>query len=133
VDVGSILQIPLNDQGFEDFLAWIFTKVRSGYYLQWKHQFGPSAGQLALPGQFIHNPVWKILWRLKIPSKIKNLYLESSSWHSTFKCILANRHIGDSGACPICNQGAEDVLHLLFTCPMAVEFMEVVRPGWYYQ
>jgi hypothetical protein len=62
VDVGRILQIPLNDQGFEDFLAWGFTKhgrytVRSGYYLQWKHQFGPSAGQLALPGQSIHNPV----------------------------------------------------------------------------
>jgi hypothetical protein len=42
VDVGHILQILQNDQGFEDFLAWGFTKhgrdkVCSRYYLQWKH------------------------------------------------------------------------------------------------
>jgi hypothetical protein len=34
------------------------------------------AGQLALPGQSIHNPVWKILWGLKIPSKVKKLFGE---------------------------------------------------------
>jgi hypothetical protein len=81
VNVGRILQIPLNDQGFEDFLAWGFTKhgrytVCLGYYLQWKNQFGPSAGQLALPGQSIHNPIRKILWRLKIPSKVNILFGE---------------------------------------------------------
>jgi hypothetical protein len=39
VDKQRILQIPLNNQGFEDFIAWGHTKhgmyiVRSGYYLQ---------------------------------------------------------------------------------------------------
>jgi hypothetical protein len=55
VDVGRILQIPVNSQGFDDFIAWRFTKhgrytVRSGYHLQWRHQFGPRANHLALPG-----------------------------------------------------------------------------------
>jgi hypothetical protein len=54
MDAEQILQIPLNSQGFEDFIAWGFSKngkytVRSGYHLQWSHQFGPSAGQLAPP------------------------------------------------------------------------------------
>ena len=48
VDVHRILQIPLNINGFDDFVAWNQTRhgqytVRSGYYLQWKHQFGPRA------------------------------------------------------------------------------------------
>jgi hypothetical protein len=48
VDVGRVLQIPLNNRGFDDFIAWGFTKhgkysVRSAYYLQWKHEFGPRA------------------------------------------------------------------------------------------
>ena len=46
VDVNRILSIPLNSQGFEDFIAWSGTKhgkytVRSGYYMQWRHQFVP--------------------------------------------------------------------------------------------
>jgi hypothetical protein len=54
------------------------------------------------------------------------------------KCILANRHVGDSGSCPLCNQGAEDVLHLLFRCPLARDLWEmlglddlVLRQVWF--
>jgi hypothetical protein len=76
VDVERILQIPINHQGFEDFIAWGETKhgrymVKSGYYLQWKHQFGTSFSQLALPGGSATNLTWKVLWKLKIPSKVK--------------------------------------------------------------
>jgi hypothetical protein len=37
------------------------------------------------------------------------------------RCILTNRHIGDSGACPICSLYTEDAKHLLFMCPWAKE------------
>jgi hypothetical protein len=42
VDVNRILHIPLHSRGFDDFVAWGFTKngkytVRSGYHLQWRH------------------------------------------------------------------------------------------------
>jgi hypothetical protein len=76
VDVQRILEIPLNNQGFDDFIAWHYNKngkysVRSGYHLQWKHAFGSRAGQLALPGSSATNPVSKVLWQLKIPSTCK--------------------------------------------------------------
>jgi hypothetical protein len=76
VDVQHILEIPLNKQGFDDFIAWHYNKngkysVRSGYHLQWKHAFGSRAGQLALPGSSATNPVSKVLWQLKIPSTCK--------------------------------------------------------------
>jgi hypothetical protein len=76
VDVERILEIPINHQGFDDFLSWNQIShgrytVHSRYHLQWKHHFGASAGQLALPSGSANNPVWKILWSLKLPSKVK--------------------------------------------------------------
>ena len=124
MDVNRILQIPLNNQSFSDFIAWSGTShgrysVRSGYHMQWRHQFGSRADQLALPGSSANNPVWKILWKLKIPSKVKIFIWRALHGITPLKCILINRHIGTSGECPICHQGAEDVCHLLFVCPTA--------------
>jgi hypothetical protein len=78
VDTGRILQIPINNQGFDDFVAWSLTSdgqflVRSAYHAQWRHQFGGSASQLALPGRSAINPVWKIAWKLKYLAKSKYL------------------------------------------------------------
>jgi ribonuclease HI len=124
VDVNRILQIPLNNQGFEDFIAWGFTNhgrytVRSGYHIQWRHLFGARASQLALPGVSALNPVWKNVWRLKVQSKIKIFLWRALHGILPLKAILANRHVGTSGQCPICNQAAEDIKHLLFQCETA--------------
>jgi hypothetical protein len=59
---------------------------------------------LALPSGSANNPVWKILWCLKLPSKVKIFIWHSLHGIVPLKCILANRHIGTSGACPICSQ-----------------------------
>jgi hypothetical protein len=40
------------------------------------------------------------------------------------KAILANRHVGTEGGCPICNNAAEDTLHMIFKCPMAKDLRE---------
>jgi hypothetical protein len=125
IDVTRILQIPIGTHGFEDFISWHFTKhglytVRSGYHLQWRHHFGPSTGQLAIPGASALNPVWKTLWQLKILAKVKVFIWRALHGIVPLKAILANRHIGTSGSCPMCNSDAEDVRHLLFTCPVAV-------------
>jgi hypothetical protein len=95
--------------------------VRSGYYLQWRHQFGPPSNMLALPGGSGMNPVWKIAWKMNAPSKVKKITLQALHGIIPLKCILVNRHIGDTCGCLICNQGLEDVSRLLFTCPAARE------------
>jgi hypothetical protein len=110
VDMYRIMQIPLHNRGFDDFIAWSYTKrgrytVRSGYHLQWRHQFGASAGQLALPGSSALNPVWKILWQLKILSKVKIFIWRALHGILPLKSILANRHVGNNGGCPICQVG----------------------------
>ena len=124
IDVSRILQIPINTHGFDDFISWHYTKhgrytVWSGYHLQWNSQFGPSGGQLAAPDGSATNPVWKVIWKLKAQSKVKNFIWRTLHGILPLKCILANRHIGTTGQCPICNQGPEDIMHLLFTCHTA--------------
>jgi hypothetical protein len=64
IDVQCILEIPLNNHGFEGFIVWHYNKngrysVRSGYHLQWNHAFGGRAGQLALPSSSATNPAYK--------------------------------------------------------------------------
>jgi hypothetical protein len=129
VDASRILKIPINNQGFEDFVAWNLTShgrftVRSAYHAQWRHQIGASAGQLALPGRSAINLVWKIAWKLKVPSKVKIFIWRALHGILPLKCILCNRHIGTSGECPMCRLHAEDILHLLFHCEPAKNIWE---------
>jgi hypothetical protein len=74
------------------------------------------AGQLALPWSSATNPVWKIVWKLKILSKVKKIVWCALHGILPLKSILINRHIGDSNECPLCQLDAEDILHLLFKC-----------------
>jgi hypothetical protein len=122
INVERILQIPLNNHGFGDFIAWHYTKhgrytVKSGYYIQWRHQFGATGSQLAHPSVSALNPVWKTIWKMKLPGKIKFFVWQALHGLMPLKSILVNRHIGHSGQCPICSLAAEDVSHLLFLCP----------------
>jgi ribonuclease HI len=124
IDVQRILQIPLTPDR-EDFVAWHFNKiglftVRSAYYRQWDYQFGRHDRNQNI-AQSASNPVWNKLWSLEIPSKIKIF-----GWrvlHGMIPCrgVLANRHIGNQGGCPICMGGCEDIKHMLFTCARAEE------------
>ena len=77
VDVERILRIPLSTQLTEDFVAWHKTRtysfsVRSTYYTEWEHQFGARIRRVEV-GPSKSNPVWEILWKLQVPSKIKIL------------------------------------------------------------
>jgi hypothetical protein len=129
VDVGRILQIPLSPQGFTDFIGWALTKqgfytVRSAYHAQWKFQFRGVASGLSLPGTSAMNPVWRTLWKLQIPGKVKIFIWRALHGILPLKSILVNRHVGTSGECPVCHSGPEDVLHLVFTCQAAKEIWQ---------
>ena len=70
--------------------------------------------------------VWKRLWKLDVPGKIKIF-----GWrvlHGLIPCwwILANRHIDNSSSCPSCHEGCEDIKHVLFTCSRAKEIWRIL-------
>lgn len=118
IDAERILQIPLFHAEIEDFVAWQLTKngvfsVRSAYYKQWEANFDENDLGLVRYSTAPH-PIWRKLWSLKVPAKIK-IFL----WrclHNAIPCfsVLANRHIGSISQCPVCQDGAEDISHVLF-------------------
>jgi hypothetical protein len=107
IDAMRILRIPLSENMNEDFIAWHRTNsnkfsVRSAYYVQWNHMHGHKLDRAANQSSSSHNPVWEILWKLKVPSKVKiNIW---RALHGTIPgmSILANKHIPVSGQCPVC-------------------------------
>jgi hypothetical protein len=70
------------------------------------------------------NPVWRILWKLQIPGKVKKFIWRALHGILPLKSILANRHVGTIGECPVCHSGPDDVLHLVFTCQAAREIWQ---------
>jgi hypothetical protein len=124
VDAHRILQIPLTP-GREDFVAWhnnwlgLFT-FKSAYYCQWNYKFCRHGRNVDIT-EGASNLVWKRLWKLDIPSKIKIF-----GWHvlhGMIPCreILANRHVGNQSGCPMCMARCEDIKHMLFSCERAKE------------
>jgi hypothetical protein len=83
IDATHILQISITP-GREDCVSWHYNRnglflVRSAYYGQWKKKYGarlygaPSSGAS-------NQQVWKKLWKLQVPEKIKIFWLEGPSW-----------------------------------------------------
>lgn len=96
----------------EDFVAWQYTKsfsfsVRSAYYVEWEHQFGAQTRRGDGQGSMNANPVWDILWKLQIPSKVKFFAWRALHGIVPGMSILANRHTKVQSQCPVCKQGAE--------------------------
>ena len=114
VDVSRILQIPLQVEFTEDLVAWQFTKsgtfsVRSAYYVEFDHQFGRHYREVNSPGNAQLNGVWKEVWRLRLPGKIKHFGWKVLKGVLPCYGMLADRHIPLIPQCPICKVGLEDI------------------------
>jgi ribonuclease HI len=124
IDVNRILQIPLSIDGFDDFLAWHGTRsgrfsVRSAYHTEWRHQFNGVTCRSLITGTPLDSQIWRLLWKLQVPAKVKIYCWRILHGLIPLKNILFKRHIGTDGICPICKSEEEDVLHMLFNCPEA--------------
>jgi hypothetical protein len=95
--------------------------VRSSYHIEWRHQYNGQTCRDLVQGTALDNPIWKILWKLDVPAKVKFFCWRALHGILPLKSILVNRHIGTSGQCPVCNLFPEDVLHMLFQCQTAVD------------
>ena len=121
VDAHRILQIPLNVQVMEDFIAWNFMRsgtfsVRSAYHRGFEHTYGHRLARSDGQGNAQANTIWQEVWNLKLPGKIKHFAWKALNGSLPCYGILANRHIPLTPECPFCAFGLEDIQHCLFTC-----------------
>ena len=76
VDANRILRIHLNVEVVEDFVAWHHTRsgtfsVRSAYHVEFENQFGRHFNRNS-QGSANDHEVWKELWKLRLPGKVKH-------------------------------------------------------------
>lgn len=65
--------------------------VRSAYYLEREHQFRARFGR-EQPETSWDNPVWDVLWKLHVSSKVKIFVWRALHGVILGKCIVHNRH-----------------------------------------
>ncbi|KAL5855883.1 hypothetical protein ACOSQ4_005685 [Xanthoceras sorbifolium] len=111
-----ILGIPLSSRVDIDSLLWHFDRkglftVRSAYKLALILRVSnvPSCSKGAPPW-------WKVLWSLKIPSKIKFFYWRACKNILPTKDSLFKRGIGVSGLCSLCGLCKDSVDHATWGC-----------------
>mgnify|MGYP001007906641 CR=1 FL=1 len=119
-----ILAIPLPAHDMTDFIAWNLTKtgtfsVRSVYHIEWNRQFGSRMKVSNGMGATVDNPIWKTLWTLRCPSKIKIKVWRNLHGALPCQAVLADRHIKTPPQCLACNLSAETIKHMLFECKKA--------------
>ncbi|MCH98286.1 ribonuclease H protein, partial [Trifolium medium] len=63
---------------------------------------------------------WQLIWRMKTPPKVKNLLWRICRNVLPTRSRLISRGINFPMHCAVCNDAAEDSLHVLFLCPRSV-------------
>lgn len=109
-DVNLILSIPLR-RADEDVRFWKqeklgFYSVKTAYALIQESKMIPIS---PVPGN-----VWKELWNLKVPPKVKHLVWRATSGCLPTKPQLCTRKVNISPLCPMCNsEEVETIQHAL--------------------
>jgi hypothetical protein len=88
--------------------------LKSAYYiaqniLEPNHHEESSAGDP-------YQPLWKKIWRMKIPSKIRTFAWRACKKGIPLKEILQHRGLNIDPACPRCRRPSKSIVHALREC-----------------
>ena len=112
-----IKSIPLCTTSVVDTLIWPFNAsgtyiAKSGYKFLAKEELHSQ-----FPAHSDHNSdLWKLIWGLDVPKKIKNFIWRSSKDAIPVKKNLKRRKILNEDKCDHCGQAEESVLHAIWEC-----------------
>lgn len=130
-DASLILALPVHGD-CDKLLAWHFDKhgrfsVKSAYKVSrddpiQKHRTG-GQGSSVTGG----SKVWKDLWKLKCPSKIKHFLWRLSHNSHPLRGNLIRRGIHIDSNCVACGRVIEDGAHLFFKCKLARQIWRLMN------
>lgn len=115
----QILQTPISWQGGADILWWPFSKsgdfsVKSCYYQINSKKTLNNQG--ASSSSSIPKQVWKLIWKISVPQKIKMFLWKLCNNSLPVKENLRKRKVLSSGFCPFCHFPVETIEHSLLLC-----------------
>ena len=126
-EVDLILRIPLSPIPVEDKVIWPFNST-GAYSMKSGSRFlameaTPSSLQ---DNQHQHEDIWKRIWRLSVPNKVRNFL-----WHACRNAIpvkrnLRKRKILTDDVCEHCHSALETTYHALWECPKISEVWEAI-------
>jgi hypothetical protein len=64
---------------------------------------------------------WNLIWRAKIPPKMKNLLWRISRNILPTRLKLNSRGVQCPTSCVVCNTEDEDIMHVFFMCQKSVQ------------
>ncbi|XP_042958049.1 uncharacterized protein LOC122293560 [Carya illinoinensis] len=104
-----------------DRLSWRCTtngmfSVKSAYHLQVSINDSKSRQGSRLSN---HGVLWKLLWKLKVPNKVKMFLWRAAKDILPTRANLYRRKIIESPLCPICHSFPETTAHVLWSCRAA--------------
>ncbi|KAL5755309.1 hypothetical protein ACOSP7_023529 [Xanthoceras sorbifolium] len=108
-----------------DTIQWHFSKdglysVHSGYHL--------AVGLVPSPSCLDDSSVvawWKLLWQLRVPSKVKVFLWRASLGWLPVAATLAARGVSVQDRCSLCCSAVETHLHALWECSQ----LKIIRKG----
>ena len=140
-DASAILGIPLSSTGRKDRLIWAacnFGKfsVKSAYALVYEEKIEQNKGDCSNDSHC--KRVWKCIWQLKLPHKLRHFAWKVGRNILTTKDNLKRRKISVDDECVLCGQPEEITCHLLWFCKHARGVWEssklalpiAISPSW---
>ena len=118
-EVDTILNIPLSYSLPEDKIIWVGNKrgefsVKSAYYVALTVINSSDCRESSYGDP--RTPLWKRIWQLKIPPKIRIFYWKACVNALPTMLNLRRRGVNTDGLCPMCGQVVESIYHALFKC-----------------
>ena len=114
----AILDTPLQPLVTEDKMIWKEEKI--GKYSV-KSAYKICVSEIADNSHMHVHGRWNLIWKLKVPPKIKNFL-----WRVCRGCFPTRARLSSRGvSCPLdcvqCSNNYEDIIHILIECPKAVQ------------
>ena len=111
-DKELILQIPLNSHRDNDVWYWL-ADPRGCYSVRNCYKYLHSI----TPGPF--TSVWRKLWNLNVPSKVKNFVWRATTIVLPTAINLISKRVNILSTCVVCHTSDETVIHSLVECNVA--------------
>ena len=123
-DAEAILIIPISESDAKDRMVWAKDKkgkftIRSAYRLA--REIEAEGGNTSCSNPTKMHGVWRGVWSMNLPNKIKHFAWKSCNGILPIKDSLFRRKIMANNICEVCGRQVETIMHMLCFCSRGTE------------